>query len=91
MAEIVQSNIELAGMPTWTAEEQSLAKATQKAAGVIEAGLMTKISPLKQATQGTSSNDSGDITWTTPHGRITFPSNVPDVAFHHWEIGRAHV
>jgi aminobenzoyl-glutamate utilization protein B len=84
MAEIVQSNIELVGMPTWTAEEQSLAKAIQKAAGVKEDGLRTKISPLKQAVQGTSSNDSGDITWTTPHGRITFPSNVPDVAFHHW-------
>jgi len=84
MAEIVQSNIELVGMPTWTSEEQSLAKAIQKAAGVKEAGLRTKISPLKQAAQRTSSNDSGDITWTTPHGRITFPSNVPGVAFHHW-------
>lgn len=89
MAEIVQSNIDLVGMPTWTAEEQSLAKAIQKAADVKETGLRTKVSPLREARQGTSSNDSGDITWTTPHGRITFPSNVPDVAFHHWAAGIA--
>jgi aminobenzoyl-glutamate utilization protein B len=34
--------------------------------------------------QSTSSNDSGDVTWTVPHGRLTFPSNVPGVPFHHW-------
>jgi len=45
MAEIVQSNIELVGMPIWTGEEQSLAKAIQKAAGIKEAGLRTEISP----------------------------------------------
>ena len=77
MAEIVQSNIELVGMPTWSAEEQSLAKAIQKAAGVKEAGLRTKISPLKQATQRTSSNDSGDITWTTPHAGLPFHQTYP--------------
>jgi len=84
MAEIVQSNIELAGMPAWTAEEQALARATQKAAGVKETGLTTRLSPLREAVMSTSSNDSGDITWTVPHGRITIPSNVPGVPFHHW-------
>jgi aminobenzoyl-glutamate utilization protein B len=89
MAEIVQSNIDLVGMPVWTGEEQSLSKAIQKAAGVKETGLRTTIPPLKEAKQGTSSNDSGDVTWTTPHGRVTFPSNVPGVAFHHWAAGVA--
>jgi len=84
MAEIVQSNIELVGMPAWTPEEQGLARSIQKSAGVKEAGLETKIEPLRPAVQSTSSNDSGDITWTVPHGRITFPSNIPGVPFHHW-------
>ncbi len=84
MAETVQSNIERVGMPVWTDDEQKLAKSIQKAAGVKETGLTTKISPLKAATQGTSSNDSGDITWTVPHGRITMPSNVPNIPGHHW-------
>jgi aminobenzoyl-glutamate utilization protein B len=84
MAEVVQANIELVGMPSWTAEEQALAKAIQKAAEVKEVGLETKLSPLQEAVQSTSSNDSGDITWTVPHGRVSFPANVPGVPFHHW-------
>lgn len=84
IAEVVQSNIELVGMPAWSAEEQALAKAIQKAAGVKETGLVTTLSPLREAIASTSSNDSGDVTWTVPHGRITIPSNVPGVPFHHW-------
>ena len=84
IAETVQKNIDLVGMPTWTAEEQALAKVIQKDAEVKQSGLEEKIRPLRPAVQSTSSNDSGDITWTVPHGRITFPANVPDVPFHHW-------
>jgi aminobenzoyl-glutamate utilization protein B len=84
MAEVVQSNIDLVGMPQWTADEVTLAKQIQKSAGMKEVGLETKTRPLTEATQSTSSNDSGDITWTVPHGRITFPSNIPGVPFHHW-------
>jgi aminobenzoyl-glutamate utilization protein B len=84
MAEVVQSNIELVGMPAWTAEEQALARAIQKTAGGKEVGLATKIGDLRKATQGTSSNDSGDITWTVPEGAIPVPANVSDVPGHHW-------
>ncbi len=84
MAEVVQANIELVGMPEWTPEEQALARRIQRAAEAHEDGLQNRISPLRPATQGTSSNDSGDITWTVPHGRITFPANVPGVPAHHW-------
>jgi aminobenzoyl-glutamate utilization protein B len=89
MAEVVQKNIEMVGLPQWSAEEVTLAKQIQKAAGVKEVGLETKIEPLRQATQSTSSNDSGDITWTVPHGRVTFPSNVPGVPAHHWAAATA--
>lgn len=84
IAEVVQSNIDQVGMPEWTADEQALARAIQKAAGVKESGLTTGTSTLEQAEQSASSNDSGDVTFTVPHGRITFPSNVPGVPFHHW-------
>ena len=47
-------------------------------------GLRTAIEPLEAATQGTSSNDSGDVTWAVPHGRISFPSNVDGTIGHHW-------
>jgi len=84
MAEIVQGNIDLVGLPVWTEEEQALARRIQRAAGVREVGLDTTPSPLREAVQSPSSNDSGDVTWTVPHGRLTFPSNVPGVPFHHW-------
>jgi aminobenzoyl-glutamate utilization protein B len=84
IAEVVQSNIELVGMPAWTADEHALARRIQRSAGVEESGLRTDLSPLQEAEQSTSSNDSGDITWIVPHGRITFPANVPGVPFHHW-------
>jgi aminobenzoyl-glutamate utilization protein B len=84
MAEIVQKNIELVGMPKWTAEEVELALQVQKIGEVPEIGLETKLFPLKKAVQGSSTNDSGDICWTVPHGRITFPANVPGIRAHHW-------
>jgi len=84
IAEVVQSNIDLVGMPDWTAEEQMLARQIQATADVPETGLRTNTSELREATQGTSSNDSGDITWMVPHGRVSFPANVPGVPFHHW-------
>ncbi len=89
MAETIQANIELVGMPAWTAEEQALARRIQQAAGVPETGLSARVSPLRPAVQSASSNDSGDITWTVPHGRVTFPANVPGVPFHHWAAGIA--
>jgi len=84
MAEVVQANIDLVGLPAWTAEEQALARRIQQAAGVRAVGLDQTPSPLREAVQSPSSNDSGDVTWSVPHGRITFPSNVPGVPFHHW-------
>ncbi len=84
MAEVIQSNIDLVGLPAWTEEEQALARRIQKAANEKEIGLTTKPTPLRQAVQSTSSNDSGDVTWIVPHGRVTFPSNIPGVPFHHW-------
>jgi len=89
LSEVVQSNIDLVGMPEWTEEEINLAKAIQRAAGVPEVGLATEIPGLVPAVQGTSSNDNGDITWIVPHAKIHFPSNVPGVPFHHWCAGIA--
>ncbi len=84
IAEVVQANIELVGVPQWTEEEQKFAKEVQRSVGAKETGLTTKITPLAEAKQSTSANDSGDITWMVPHGRITFPANVSGIPGHHW-------
>ncbi len=89
LAELVQANIELVGMPEWSEEDQALARRVQKAAGRPEAGLATKVTPLMPAKQSGGSCDSGDITYVVPHARIHFPANIPGTEAHHWSAGIA--
>lgn len=87
IAEAVQKNIEMVGMPKWTDEEVKFAKALQKSMGKKEAGLATQVSPLRAGTQNTSSNDIGDITWNVPTGTVRFPAMAVGVQAHHWTAG----
>jgi aminobenzoyl-glutamate utilization protein B len=90
LAEVIQRNIELVGMPVWSGEEQEFARALQKAAGVRADGLKLAVAPLTGPMQQRSpSNDCGDVSWKVPMGRVGFPSNVPGVPFHHWAGGAA--
>lgn len=85
LAEVIQRNIEQVGMPEWTEQEDRLARAAQQAAGVEVEGLKKDITPLEgPSVQRAPSNDCGDVSWTVPMGRISFPSNFPNVAYHHW-------
>jgi len=87
IAEAVQKNIEMVGMPQWTDEEVKFAKELQKSLGIKEQGLATKISPLRAESQRTASNDIGDITWVVPTGLVRFPSAALGVQAHHWTAG----
>ena len=89
-AEVIHKNIELVGMPEWSQKEQALAKELQTKREVKAEGLVTGVSGLSgPSRQGTSANDSGDLTWLVPTGRLTFPSNIPGIAAHHWAAGVA--
>ena len=87
IAEAVQKNIEMVGMPKWTEEENKFAKELQKSLGRKEIGLPTKVAPLQAVRQNSSSNDIGDITWVVPTGTVRFPVVVPGVQGHHWTAG----
>ena len=90
LAECVQRNIERVGMPPWTAEEQSLARALQRAADVPQTGLRPEITPLTgPAKMIMASNDCGDVSWKVPMARLWFPGNVPGITYHHWSAGSA--
>ena len=89
LAEVTQENIEQVGMPQWTEGEQELARELQRKQGVKADGLRTRVAPLREATQITSSNDSGEITWLVPAGGVAFPSNIPGIHFHQWAAGVA--
>lgn len=87
MAEAIQRNIELIGLPQWTEEEQTFAKALQKELGAKETGYPVELkaleSPSGQQTGGGSS-DVGEVTLIAPTATLNFPGNVPGAIGHHW-------
>ena len=86
LAELMQENIELVGMPEWSEEDQAFARALQKSFGNAVVGLETEVGTLSAPTgQGSSSSDAGDLTWQAPYVRLSFPSKPPGgLAGHHW-------
>src|SRR4029453_14863920 len=82
VAEAMYENIKTVGLPTWSEEDQTLAKALQKELGNprIE-GLATRLggigapNPERENTGG-GSDDIGDVSWTVPTGILRLPSNI---------------
>jgi aminobenzoyl-glutamate utilization protein B len=87
LAEAAQANIELVGMPKWSADDQAFTKAVQQSLQFKVEPLKTAVEPLSTpATRGPStgggSDDIGDIMWTVPTITIRFPSNIPSMIGH---------
>jgi len=90
LAELVQAEYESLGAPDWTAEEDELARVLQAKAGVKVEGLSRSTLKVKgPAVQKTAGNDAGDVSWKVPMAKIYFPSNIPNISFHHWAAGVA--
>lgn len=85
VATVIQANIDAAGMPPWSAQEQEFARRFQGAAGVRVSGLSTAPVALGERRQSASSNDSGDVTWVVPSAALNFPASVPGIAYHNWQ------
>jgi aminobenzoyl-glutamate utilization protein B len=85
LAEAIQKNVDLVGMPKWTDAEHERAREFQKTHGLPVVGLETKVTPLGGRPQSTSSNDNGDVSWVVPAGSLNFPSAVPGVGAHEWK------
>jgi aminobenzoyl-glutamate utilization protein B len=87
VAEIIQKNMELIGLPQWSDKEQAFAKALQKELGEKETGYANKIKPLKQPSEievGGASSDVGEVTMVAPTATLNFPGGVPGEIGHHW-------
>lgn len=89
VAEAMNENIKVVGLPTWSAEDQMLARAIQKEVKSKNdtIGLESKLDefkpPVKEPQSG-GSDDIGDISWKVPTITMRFPSNVPGLPGHHW-------
>jgi aminobenzoyl-glutamate utilization protein B len=85
IAEVIQANIDAAGMPQWSEDEQAFARKFQAAVGVRADGLGTRTTALGQRGQSASSNDNGDVTWVVPSAALNFPASVPGIGYHNWQ------
>jgi aminobenzoyl-glutamate utilization protein B len=86
-AELMQKNIDLVGMPEWTEEEHSYARALQKELGEEEKGMPIEVGEIRDSGLhfvGGGSSDVGDVTLIAPTASIRFPGQVPGAIGHHW-------
>ena len=100
IAEAMYENIKTVGLPQWSDDDQTLAKALQRELKVPERGLATKVSemrPPRVVTQdfsgdegqgagptGGGSDDIGDVSWVVPTVTLRYPSNIPGGPGHNW-------
>lgn len=87
LAEVIQKNIELIGMPEWTDPENQFAKALQKELGRKETGYPIKPKGFSKPSEiqvGGGSSDVGEVTLVAPTATINFPGEVPGNIGHHW-------
>jgi aminobenzoyl-glutamate utilization protein B len=91
LAEAIQKNIELVGLPQWSEADQQFARAVQRSLGVPERGLVSELFELRGVEQipddeksGGASDDIGDVMWSAPTGFLAYPANIAGTTPHHW-------
>jgi aminobenzoyl-glutamate utilization protein B len=90
VAETMFENIKTVGLPTWSDDDQALAKALQKEIGnETQPGLATRLGEIgkpnpDRPNTGGGSDDIGDVSWNYPTVTLRFPSNIPGLPGHNW-------
>jgi aminobenzoyl-glutamate utilization protein B len=98
IAEAMYENIKKVGLPQWSEEDQTLAKALQKELKVPVRGLPAKVNELRaprdpQAEGDTEQNigpmgggtdDIGDVSWVAPTVVLRYPANIQAGPGHSW-------
>ncbi|MCU1259245.1 MAG: amidohydrolase [Bryobacterales bacterium] len=97
IADVTWENIKKVGLPTWSDDDQKLAKALQHEIKTREIGLATKLreprktEPAQEGDpdrepmpMGGGSDDIGDISWNVPTIVLNYPSNIPGLPGHNW-------
>jgi aminobenzoyl-glutamate utilization protein B len=88
MAEATYQNIRRVGLPSWSEDDQKLAKSLQAEVSAIQKdGLSLKLDtlePPRSSPVSGGSDDIGDISWKLPTITIGYPSNIPGLQGHHW-------
>ncbi len=93
LAELIFENVKIVGMPQWTEEEHTFAKALQKELGRREIGMPSEYRPLREPSPvftGGGSSDVGEVTRIVPTTTLLFPGQVSGNIGHHWSCVAAN-
>ncbi len=86
-------NMQAVGLPEWTEDDQTYARALQELMNADEiTGLPTEINGIREPTEkpeSGGSDDIGDVSWNVPTVTLGFPANVDGLQFHHWSSSMA--
>lgn len=92
LAEVQYANILDVGMPDWDEDDQAYARAVQESIGAAVLGLRTEVGqlsgPVDQVGAG-ASDDIGQVMWTVPTIRLSYPANIAGTRTHSWEAALA--
>ncbi len=90
VAEAMYENIKTVGLPTWSDDDQALAKGLQKELGnprieglAVKLGNLGVPNPDRENTGG-GSDDIGDVSWNYPTVTLRYPANIPGLPGHNW-------
>lgn len=86
LAEALLANIKRVGMPSWSPDDQALAKAAQRELKAAENGLKTEVQPLNDRpdNRNAGSDDIAELSWNVPTVVLRYPGNIPGMIGHHW-------
>jgi aminobenzoyl-glutamate utilization protein B len=89
IAEAMQQNIKVVGMPKWSDADVRLAKGIQKELGQKTIGMDTTVGdvgkPVRdEDNRGGGSDDIGDVSWNVPTITLGYPANIPNLPGHNW-------
>ncbi len=87
IAEAMQANIQVVGLPQWTETELKFAKSVQTLVNAKPVGLNTTVAALgapSSPSRSGGSDDIGDVSWVVPTVTLYYPANIPGVPSHHW-------
>ena len=99
IAEAMHENIKKVGLPTWSEEDQTMARGIQKELGVKVSGLKTTVDEIRAprvetpdggglgegvGPTGGGSDDIGDISWNLPTVTLRYPANIQAGPGHNW-------
>jgi aminobenzoyl-glutamate utilization protein B len=85
-AKLLNANLQWLGAVSYSDDEQAFARAIQRATGVPELGMDTRIRPLEGQELEGGSTDVGDVSWVVPTLHLTVATAPQGAPWHAWPV-----